>query len=101
MGDPPSHKITSPIFPRRFPCGSGQSQRGPRVCRSAIRTAIFHLLDLDAGNEAEFPFCAWRALLGGGPWMPRFQGIVADSARRCKSKMHDRRPAFQLVVAVV
>src|SRR5260370_40725209 len=38
--------------------------------------------------------------LGRDLGMRRFQAVIAHSARRRQSKMHHRRPAFQLVMAV-
>src|SRR5229473_2272151 len=57
MGNSPSHKTISPISQRRFSCSSVESQHGPRVCRTAIRTARLHLVVLDVGNEGAFPTC--------------------------------------------
>src|SRR6267154_1061402 len=60
-GDPPSHQYTLPISQRHSPCGSGQGQHGPRVCRTVIPSERFHPVELDGVNEVAFPICGPRA----------------------------------------
>jgi hypothetical protein len=100
MGDPPSHETPSPISECQSVCGSGQSTHGAQVCRAVSQTARFHRIELDAGDAVAFRSASRRARLRSRCWMRGFQTIIAHRARRRQSKVHDRSPAFQLVMAV-
>src|SRR5438552_2585911 len=100
-GQPPSHKSTSPTCKRYFPRSLCQALHAARVCRTVIRTARFHHIELDGWYSGAFLLRARCMQLLSASWMRRLEAVVSHRARCRQSKVHDGSPALQFVMAVM